>query len=122
MRPSAVPVPGVVPGAVPQSGAAPTDVPSPAQTPELNPEEAASVSTQVHVGNLTHNVTTTQLAQLFSHCGEVRGARIAHGKQFGFVEMATSEQAKKALGLNGMPLDGRILRVEACNSGAQDGS
>ena len=115
-RPSAVPVPGVVPGAIPQSGAAPTDVPSPAQTPELNPEDAASVSTQVHVGNLTHNVTTTQLAQLFSHCGEVRGARIAHGKQFGFVEMATSEQARKALGLNGMPLDGRILRVEACNS------
>ena len=115
-RPSAVPVPGVVPGAVPQSGAAPADVPSPAQTPELNPEDAASVSTQVHVGNLTHNVTTTQLAQLFSHCGEVRGARIAHGKQFGFVEMATPEQAKTALGLNGMALDGRILRVEACNS------
>ena len=115
-RPSAIPVPGVVPGAVPQSGAAPTDVPSPAQTPELNPEDAASVSTQVHVGNLTHNVTTTQLAQLFSHCGEVRGARIAHGKQFGFVEMATPEQAKTALGLNGMALDGRILRVEACTS------
>jgi RNA recognition motif-containing protein len=108
---SVKPIPGVVPGVVPGEGG---DAPGAAPASESEPIEVTTA--QLHVGNLTMNVTAAQLRQLFAHCGEVINARMQHGKQYGFVEMATVEQARSALKLNGMPLDGRNMRVEPAAS------
>ena len=108
---SVKPIPGVVPGVVPGEGG---DAPGAAPASESEPIEVTTA--QLHVGNLTMNVTAAQLRQLFAHCGEVMNARMQHGKQYGFVEMATVEQARSALKLNGMPLDGRNMRVEPAAS------
>ena len=67
----------------------------------------------LHVGNLSPLVTLEQLKQLFSYCGTVVECRIAgDSKQFAFLEFATGAEATQALGLNGMMMGDRPLRVE----------
>jgi len=67
----------------------------------------------LHVGNLSPLVTLEQLKQLFSYCGTVVECRIAgDSKQFAFVEFATGAEAAQAMGLNGMMMGDRPLRVE----------
>ena len=67
----------------------------------------------LHVGNLSPLVTLEQLKQLFSYCGTVVECRIAgDSKQFAFVEFSTGAEAAQALGLNGMMMGDRPLRVE----------
>ena len=68
--------------------------------------------TKLYVGNLNYQTTENALRDAFSDYGEVISVRIIQGRGFGFVEMATSEQAEKALqGMNDHELDGRNLRV-----------
>ena len=68
--------------------------------------------TKLYVGNLNYQTTENALRDAFSEYGEVISVRIIQGRGFGFVEMATSEQAEKALqGMNDHELDGRNLRV-----------
>lgn len=76
------------------------------------------MSSNLYVGNLTFNTTTADLETLFSEYGEVTRAQVisdrdtGRSRGFGFVEMATDDAAKAAIGaLNGKNVDGRDLTV-----------
>jgi len=72
----------------------------------------------IYVGNLRYNLTEEALKALFEEFGEVTSVKIVkdrfsgESKGFGFVEMASNDDAKKAIDeLNGKDVDGRALRV-----------
>ncbi|MGD2061145.1 MAG: RNA-binding protein [Acidimicrobiia bacterium] len=76
------------------------------------------MSTNLYVGNLSFQTSTSQLEGLFADFGEVTSAQVitdrdtGQSRGFGFVEMKTSEQADNAIsGLNGREIDGRSLKV-----------
>ena len=76
------------------------------------------MSTKLYVGGLPYSVTDGRLEEIFSEYGSVQSARVISDKftgqsrGFGFVEMATAEEAQKAMeALNGNQLDGRTLVV-----------
>jgi RNA recognition motif-containing protein len=76
------------------------------------------MSTKLYVGNLSYEMTETQLHTLFSEAGEVTSAKIITDREtgqprgFGFVEMETKLEGQKAISmLNGRSLDGRPLKV-----------
>jgi arginine/serine-rich splicing factor 12 len=108
--------PGVIPPGPPERDGAPGAVgvaPGAAATaPAIAPEVAAELQKTLHVGNLAPGVTVEQLRTIFAFCGVVTDCRIANEKAFGFVEYATHEQALAGLGLNGLALEDRPLRVE----------
>lgn len=69
--------------------------------------------TKLYVGNLPYSIAGQQLRELFAGYGEVRDVRIIEGKGFGFVEMASKEDAEKARqALDGYSLEGRALRID----------
>jgi cold-inducible RNA-binding protein len=70
------------------------------------------------VGNLSFQITETELRTLFEPFGQVRRAHIATDREtgrargFAFVEMANDEEAAKAIAaVNGKDVGGRILKV-----------
>ena len=72
----------------------------------------------IYVGNLRYNLTEDALKTIFEEFGEVASVKIirdrfsGESKGFGFVEMASDDDAKKAIAeLNGKDVDGRALRV-----------
>jgi RNA recognition motif-containing protein len=68
---------------------------------------------KLYVGNLNYSVTNEELNQLFADYGEVRQVNVIEGKGFGFVEMASSEDAERAKEeLNNMEFKGRMLRID----------
>lgn len=68
---------------------------------------------KLYVGNFNYSTVDTQLEKLFSSFGEVKSVNIIGDKGFGFVEMATAEEAEKAKeALNGSEFEGRTLRVD----------
>ncbi len=68
---------------------------------------------KLYVGNLSYSVTKEELEELFGDYGEVKNVNIVEGRGFGFVEMASSEEAEKAMnGLNGTDFKGRTMRVD----------
>jgi len=76
------------------------------------------MSTNLYVGNLSFQTSTSQLEGLFADFGEVTSAQVVtdrdtgRSRGFGFVEMKTSDQADSAIsGLNGREIDGRQLKV-----------
>jgi RNA recognition motif-containing protein len=76
------------------------------------------MSNRLYVGNLSFNTTDDSLRSAFAGFGEVTDAKVITDREtgrsrgFGFVTMASADQAKKAIeGMNGTPLDGRPLRV-----------
>ncbi len=76
------------------------------------------MSTNLYVGNLAFSTTSNELETLFGEHGEVRRAQVitdrdtGRSRGFGFVEMATPEAARAAIGaLNGRNIDGRDLTV-----------
>jgi RNA recognition motif-containing protein len=67
---------------------------------------------------LPYSTTEQQLSELFSQHGTVQSAKVitdrytGQSRGFGFVEMATGEEAQKAIAaLNGAALGGRTLVV-----------
>lgn len=73
---------------------------------------------KLYVGNLTYAVNDAELQQLFEQFGAVQSAQIimdresGRSKGFGFVEMASDEEAKAAIeALNGKDHNGRALTV-----------
>ena len=73
---------------------------------------------RLYVGNLAYSVTGDVLAQLFAAAGTVVNADVIFDRQtnrskgFGFVEMSTDDEAKKAIEMfNGKKQDGRSLVV-----------
>ena len=73
---------------------------------------------KLYVGNLSYQVDSSELEQLFAAHGTVVSAQIINdrdtgrSKGFGFVEMGTDEEAQAAIaGLNGQQHNGRALTV-----------
>lgn len=73
---------------------------------------------KLYVGNLPYSVNEQSLTDLFSSCGTVESAKLitdrdtGRSKGFGFVEMATDDQASAAIEkFNGKDHDGRALTV-----------
>ncbi|PKL60532.1 MAG: RNA-binding protein [Methanomicrobiales archaeon HGW-Methanomicrobiales-4] len=68
---------------------------------------------RLYVGNLTYSVNEASLRDLFSTYGDIESVKVIEQKGFGFVEMATSEQAQAAMdALNGSDFEGRTLRID----------
>ncbi len=72
----------------------------------------------IYVGNVSWNVSSEDLQELFTPYGEVASAKVATDRQtgrsrgFGFVEMPNDEEAKAAIeGLNQAEVDGRNIVV-----------
>ena len=73
---------------------------------------------RLFVGNLLYRLTDLDLKKLFSKVGEVIEARIIRFKDtgrsrgFGFVEMSTEEEVKKAIEeFDGKEIEGRKMIV-----------
>jgi RNA recognition motif-containing protein len=73
---------------------------------------------KLYVGNMSYNVDSSALEQLFSAHGSVQSAEViadrdtGRSKGFGFVEMGTDEEAQAAIAaMNGQEHDGRALTV-----------
>jgi len=76
------------------------------------------MGSKVYVGNISFKASEDDIRELFSKVGEVESVKIitdAHTGQpkgFGFVEMSSEEDAKKAIStLNGQPFMERMLSV-----------
>ena len=76
------------------------------------------MGSKIYVGGLPYATTDAQLQEIFSAHGTVESARVitdkftGRSRGFGFVEMASSEDAQKAIqALHGTDLDGRNLTV-----------
>ena len=73
---------------------------------------------KLYVGNLPYSIDDAQLESQFAAFGKVESARVitdrdtGRSKGFGFVEMASDDEANKAIeSLNGQGMGGRNLTV-----------
>ena len=73
---------------------------------------------KLYVGGLSYNTTEDALKELFAQAGTVETSTIImdrmtnRSKGFGFVEMSSEEETKKAIEMfNGKDLDGRSITV-----------
>ncbi len=73
---------------------------------------------RLFVGNLSYNLAQDEMANLFAQYGTVESAKIltdretGRSKGFGFVEMATPEEAQECISkLNGYDFQGRKMSV-----------
>lgn len=80
------------------------------------------MAVKLYVGGLSYSTTSEALREHFVQCGTVESATVitdrysGQSRGFGFVEMATNEEAQKAVSmLNGQRLDGRTIKVELAN-------
>jgi len=76
------------------------------------------MSKKLFVGGLSYSATNSQLEELFSQVGKVESVNViidrysGQGKGFGFVEMASEEDAQNAIKtLNGTDFNGRKINV-----------
>ena len=73
---------------------------------------------RLFVGNLSYDTNETGLRTVFGHAGTVSDVKIVMDREtgrprgFGFVEMSSDEEARKAMEqLNGCDVDGRAITV-----------
>ncbi|GIW95376.1 MAG: RNA-binding protein [Pirellulaceae bacterium] len=73
---------------------------------------------KLYVGNLPYSVSSSELEAIFAEFGTVESAQVivdrdtGRSKGFGFVEMASAEDAQAAIdGLSGKEVNGRPLTV-----------
>ncbi|MDR0581299.1 MAG: RNA-binding protein [Holosporaceae bacterium] len=78
---------------------------------------------KLYIGNLAYSVTGDMLRNTFSKVGEVESATVVtdkvsgRSKGFGFVEMATGDQAAAAIEkLNRSEFEGRMMFVSESHS------
>jgi RNA recognition motif-containing protein len=76
------------------------------------------MGSKLYVGNLSYNVTSSDLEQLFGQHGTVQSAEVisdrdsGRSKGFGFVQMGSDAEAQAAIAaMNGQEHDGRTLTV-----------
>jgi RNA recognition motif-containing protein len=76
------------------------------------------MSSKIYVGNLPYSVTDSSLKSNFAEFGNVSSAKVmmdrdtGNSKGFGFVEMASADEAQAAItALHGMSVDGRSIVV-----------
>ena len=84
---------------------------------------------RLYVGNLSYEVTDSELEKIFSTYGTVVSAQIVsdrdtgQSKGFGFVEMAVEREAQAAIqGLGGQQHNGRALTVNEAKPRPEKGS
>ena len=77
------------------------------------------MTNKVYIGNLSFDTTENTLKDLFSQAGTVSSVSIimdkysGRSKGFGFAEMSSEEEAKKAIEMfNGKEVDGRNIVVD----------
>jgi len=82
---------------------------------------------RIFVGGLSFNTSEDALNRFFAQAGTVQSAAIVtdrdtgRSRGFGFVEMASIEEARQAVSqLNGRDLDGRQLKVELAKPKTDD--
>jgi RNA recognition motif-containing protein len=80
------------------------------------------MASKLYIGGLAYSTTSDGLREFFTQCGNVLSATVitdrfsGQSRGFGFVEMATAEEAQNAISqLNGRELDGRRITVEISN-------
>ncbi len=80
------------------------------------------MASKLYIGGLAYSTTSDGLREFFTQCGNVLSATVitdrfsGQSRGFGFVEMATAEEAQNAISqLNGRELDGRRISVEISN-------
>ncbi len=76
------------------------------------------MSTNIYVGNLAFSTDSAALRKIFAEHGEVTSAQVVEDREtqrsrgFGFVEMASADDAQKAISaVDGSSVDGRQLKV-----------
>jgi cold-inducible RNA-binding protein len=86
------------------------------------------MATKLYVGNLSFRTTSDDLKEAFSQAGTVESASVIEDREtgrsrgFGFVEMATPEEAAAAIEqFNGKELGGRNLTVNEAKPKADRG-
>jgi RNA recognition motif-containing protein len=87
------------------------------------------LNTKLYVGNLSYEVADEQLTELFSKAGKVASAIVlkdqysGRSRGFGFVEMGSEEEAKKAIELfNEKDFEGRKMIVNEARPRNTDSS
>ncbi|OGL19957.1 MAG: hypothetical protein A3F92_00225 [Candidatus Rokubacteria bacterium RIFCSPLOWO2_12_FULL_71_22] len=83
---------------------------------------------KLFIGGLPFSTSSERLREVFAQAGAVESAAVVteqdtgRSRGFGFVEMATAEEADAAVKkFNGQELDGRTLKVELAKSGGAGG-
>ncbi len=76
------------------------------------------MTTKLYVGNLSYDTTEEELQELFSQAGNVTSVALPTDREtgrprgFGFVEMSTDEEARKAISMfNGQTVRERQIKV-----------
>jgi RNA-binding proteins (RRM domain) len=84
------------------------------------------MTVSIYVGNLPFSTDQSTLQSLFAPYGNVTSAKVMTDRDtgrprgFGFVEMESSDDAKKAISaLDGTELDGRKLRINEAEKRTQ---
>ena len=83
---------------------------------------------KLFVGGLAFSTSNDRLREVFAECGQVESAVVVtdrdtgRSRGFGFVEMATPEEAEQAITkFNGQEVDGRRLQVEKAKEAGAGG-
>src|SRR3989442_6253428 len=86
------------------------------------------MTVKLFVGGLSFSTSSERLREAFAGFGEVQSATVVmdrdtgRSRGFGFVEMATGEDANTAVSrLNGTELDGRQIKVEIAKPAGSGG-
>lgn len=66
----------------------------------------------VHVGNLSSEITTEVLREIFGCLGQINDIRLSSDGRYGFVDFAEASVATASLELDGTPVCGQSLRVQ----------
>ena len=84
---------------------------------------------KLFIGGLAFSTSNDRLREVFAEAGAVESATVVtdrdtgQSRGFGFVEMASAEEAAEAVKkFNGQSVDGRTLKVEIANSTGPGGS
>ena len=87
------------------------------------------MAVELFIGSLSFSTSSERLRETFARIGAVESASVVtdrdtgRSRGFGFVEMATNEEANDAVArLNGAELDGRRIKVEIAKSGSAGGA
>jgi RNA recognition motif-containing protein len=94
----------------------------------LKSHKEASMAKKLYVGNLSYNTHEEDLREAFSKIGEVLSATLivdqtnGRSKGFGFVEMASDEDAEKAItAMNGTSFMDRTITVNEARPKTEGG-
>ena len=86
------------------------------------------MAVKLFVGGLSFSTSTERRREVFAGGGSVESASVVtdrdtgRSRGFGFVEMATNEEAEQAISrLNGTSLDGRTIQVEKAKAPGSGG-